>query len=215
MQDVRYFVSYRVMKAAEHLFGTVSCCPGCFSAYRASCVREVLDRWLHQRFLGKTCTYGDDRSLTNAILRHHRVLYDDEAIATTIVPERWSRYVTQQLRWKRSWIREFFYGARFFWRKHPVAAVSWYAMSLLPFFAPLVMFTALVWLPLSSGHAATFYVGGLLVVTLLWALFYLARTGRAHWWTAFAFTVTYVFFFSWQSYYAMATLRTTTWGTRR
>jgi len=34
MQDVRYFVSYRVMKAAESVFGAVSCCPGCFSAYR-------------------------------------------------------------------------------------------------------------------------------------------------------------------------------------
>jgi len=214
MQDVRYFVSYRVMKAAEHLFGTVSCCPGCFSAYRKSYVLKALDKWLHQKFLGKTCTYGDDRSLTNEILRDYRVLYDDEALATTIVPEKWGKYTRQQVRWKRSWIREFFFAGRFFWKKHPVAAISWYAMTLLPLIAPLVMFAALVWLPITTGQPVTFYIGGVLVVTLLWALFYWERTGRRHWWTAFAFTISYILFFSWQGYYAIATLRRTTWGTR-
>ncbi|MEI7436880.1 MAG: glycosyltransferase family 2 protein, partial [bacterium] len=34
MQDVRYFFSYKIMKAAESVFGAVSCLPGCFSAYR-------------------------------------------------------------------------------------------------------------------------------------------------------------------------------------
>jgi len=214
MQDVRYFVSYRVMKAAEHLFGAVSCCPGCFSAYRTSYVLEVLDKWLNQRFLGKACTYGDDRSLTNEILRDYRVLYDDEALATTIVPDTWHTYVRQQVRWKRSWIREFFFAGRFFWKKHPIAAISWYAMTILPLVAPFVMFAALIWLPITTGQSATFYVGGLLLVTLLWAVFYWERTGRRHWWTAFAFTISYVLFFSWQSYYAIATLRRTTWGTR-
>lgn len=102
MQDVRYYVSYRVMKAAEHLFGAVSCCPGCFSAYRRVYVLNVLDTWLHQRFLGSYCTFGDDRSLTNYLLRDYKVLYDDEALATTIVPEKWLKYVKQQCRWKRS-----------------------------------------------------------------------------------------------------------------
>jgi hyaluronan synthase len=116
MQDVRYFVSYRVMKAAESVFGAVSCCPGCFSAYRKSCVLNVLDRWLHQRFLGRYCTYGDDRSLTNYLLRDYRILYDDEALATTIVPEKWGKYIRQQARWKRSWVREMLFAGRWMWR---------------------------------------------------------------------------------------------------
>lgn len=59
VQDVRYFVSYRVMKAAESLFGAVSCCPGCFSAYRKFLVLNVLDQWLNQRFLGRPATLVD------------------------------------------------------------------------------------------------------------------------------------------------------------
>ncbi len=214
MQDVRYYVSYRVMKAAESLFGAVSCCPGCFSAYRKSCVLNVLDRWLHQRYLGKYATYGDDRSLTNFLLRHYRILYDDEALATTIVPEDWGKYIRQQCRWKRSWVREMFIAGSFIWRKHPIAAISWYAMMVLPLLAPLVMFFALFIGPLVHGQASYFYIGGVLVVTLLWSLYYLEKTGRPHWWAGFLFTVTYVLFFSWQGYYAAATVRKTAWGTR-
>jgi len=214
MQDVRYYFSYRVMKAAESLFGAVSCCPGCFSAYRKSCVLAVLDPWLNQRFLGRRVTFGDDRSLTNFLLRRYRVLYDCEALATTLVPERWGKYIRQQCRWKRSWIRELLVAGRFFWRKHPVAAISWYAMSVLPLLAPLVMFNALVLGPLLYGRPAAFYVGGVLVVTLLWSFYYLEKTGRPYWWTAFLFTLTYMGFFSWQGYYAVITMRNTKWGTR-
>ncbi|MCF7838174.1 MAG: glycosyltransferase [Candidatus Marinimicrobia bacterium] len=214
MQDVRYFVSYRVMKSAESIFGAVSCCPGCFSAYRKACVLHVLDRWLHQRFMGAYATYGDDRSLTNYILKDYKILYDDEALATTIVPEHWHKYAVQQCRWKRSWVREMLFAGRYMWRKHPIAAISWYATTTLPLIAPLVMFRALVVFPLLMAHAPTFYLGGVLVVTLLWGLYYFERTGRPHWWTAFVFVITYVGFFSWQSYYAVATMHTTKWGTR-
>lgn len=214
MQDLRYFVSYRVMKAAEHVFGAVSCCPGCFSAYRRSVVLNVLDHWLNQSFLGTVATYGDDRSLTNHLLRNYRVLYDDEALATTIVPDKWSKYIRQQARWKRSWIREGWYAGRFIWRKHPIAAISWYTMTILPLIGPLVMFHAIIWAPLVYGQASSFYLGGVLVVTLLWSLFYWERTGRPHWWTGFVFILTYMVFFSWQGYYSIITMRRTGWGTR-
>ena len=214
MQDVRYFVSYRVMKAAESLFGAVSCCPGCFSAYRKACVLHVLDAWLYQKFLGRYATFGDDRALTNMLLRNYRILYDDEALATTIVPEHWGKYVRQQCRWKRSWVREMFLAGKFIWRKHPVAAISWYAMTVLPMVAPLVMFSALVMAPLTMHKSPDFYVGGVLLVTLLWSLYYLEKTGRPHWWTGFVFVLTYVVFFSWQGYYSLVTMRKTTWGTR-
>ncbi len=214
MQDVRYFVSYRVMKAAESVFGAVSCCPGCFSAYRKSVVLNVLDRWLHQRFLGRYCTYGDDRSLTNYLLRDYRIIYDDEALATTIVPESWGVYIRQQARWKRSWVREFLFAGRWMFRKHPVAVISWYTMTLLPLIAPIVMFNALVLGPFLYDRPASFYIGGVLLVTLLWSFYYLEKTGRPHWWAGFLFTITYALFFSWQGYYSLLTVRKTKWGTR-
>ena len=38
MQAVRYFVAFRVCKAAESIFGAVTCCSGCFSAYRREAI---------------------------------------------------------------------------------------------------------------------------------------------------------------------------------
>ncbi|NCC94655.1 MAG: glycosyltransferase family 2 protein, partial [Opitutae bacterium] len=106
MQDVRYFFSYKVMKAAESVTGTVSCLPGCFSAYRRVCVLHVLDEWLNAKVMGEYGNFGDDRSLTNYILRDYKILYHDQALATTIAPDSWKQYVRQQARWSRSYLRE-------------------------------------------------------------------------------------------------------------
>ena len=40
---------------------------------------EVLDGWEHQRFLGAECTYGDDRALTNMMLRRGWIAIYDRA----------------------------------------------------------------------------------------------------------------------------------------
>src|SRR5690606_36230782 len=122
MQEVRYYVSFRVLKAAESLFGTVTCCSGCLSAYRRIFVMDVIDSWLNQRFLGTEATFGDDRSLTNHLLRRHRIIYDSEALCTTIVPAEPHKFFRQQLRWKKSWLRESLIASSFLWKRHPLAA---------------------------------------------------------------------------------------------
>lgn len=220
MQDVRYFFSYKIMKAAESVFGTVSCLPGCFSAYRRACVLHVLDDWMHEKVFGQEGNFGDDRSLTNLVLQDYRVLYDDEALATTIAPDDWKVYVKQQARWMRSSLRGIIAGTKFLWRKHPVPALSWYLMMFLPIVEPFIMIQALVIVPIRqtrlTGELAFggSYIFGVFAITLIWSLFHLQKTGRTHWWSGFVFTFTYIVFFSWQIYYAMITLATKSWGTR-
>src|SRR5277367_1894811 len=106
MQAVRYSVAFQVMKSAESVFGCVTCCSGCFAVYRRSAILEHLEVWEHQTFLGSPATFGDDRSLTNYVLRDHRVVYQSRAVSATIVPATMSKFVIQQMRWKRSWTRE-------------------------------------------------------------------------------------------------------------
>jgi len=214
MQDVRYFFSYKIMKAAESVHGTVSCLPGCFSAYRRACVLHVLDDWMNEKIFGQRGNFGDDRSLTNLVLQDYQILYDDEALATTIAPEDWKVYVKQQARWMRSSIRGIIAGAKFLWRKHPVPALSWYLMMMLPIVEPFIMIQAMVLNPLRRGVVTGSYVFGVFAVTLIWSLYHLQKTGRGHWWAGFVFTTTYIFFFSWQIYYALITLATRSWGTR-
>ncbi len=43
MQAVRYFVAFSVNKAAESVFNVVTCCSGCFAAYRREAIMPHLD----------------------------------------------------------------------------------------------------------------------------------------------------------------------------
>jgi len=214
MQDVRYYFSYKIMKAAESVFGTVSCLPGCFSAYRRVCVLHVLGQWLNATVMGEHGNFADDRSLTNQILKDYKILYDDEALATTIAPENWRQYTRQQTRWMRSYLREIVKTGRYMWRKHPVPSLSWYAMMWMPIFEPFVMVQALVIGPILAGQVTASYIVGVLAITAVWSLHFWASTGRRWWWAGFVFTTSYIVFYSWQIYWALLTLRGKKWGTR-
>ncbi|HYX65455.1 MAG TPA: glycosyltransferase family 2 protein, partial [Burkholderiales bacterium] len=68
MLHVRFVLSFDFLRSAQSMFRTVYCCPGALAAYRLAVVREVLEPWEEQTFLGVPCTYGEDRALTNFIL---------------------------------------------------------------------------------------------------------------------------------------------------
>ncbi len=214
MQDVRYYFSYKIMKAAESVFGAVSCLPGCFSAYRRVCVLSILEDWINATVWGERGNYADDRSLTNLILRDYKIVYDDEALATTIAPENWNVYTRQQTRWMRSYLREIWKSGKFMWRKHPIPALSWYAMMWMPLFEPFIMLQALVIGPIMAGHVTASYTIGVFAITVVWALHFYAQTGRRWWWAGFVFTLSYMAFYSWQLYWALISLKGKKWGTR-
>ena len=136
LQCVRYYISFRMMKAAEAYFDSVMCLSGPLSCYRLDMVREVYEKWLHQTFLGQKATFGDDRSLTNFIVEHHRTYYQDTAICSTIVPNRHKVFLRQQMRWKRSWLRESLKAGKFIWKKEPMMSIFFYLGLLIPLIAP-------------------------------------------------------------------------------
>lgn len=214
MERVRYFVSHRVIKASESLFDAVTCCSGAFSAYRRSEVLKVLDGWLNQTFLGTQCTFGDDRSLTNAILRNNKVIFHHEALAWTRAPETWSKFFRQQLRWKKSWTRETWVAAQILYRKHPIAALSYYASVFMTLISPLIVLRALVIMPLIASATVLPYLTGLALIYLFFCLVFRYYTESRYWVYGLAFAALYVLVLCWQNYYAIATVRRTHWGTR-
>src|SRR4051812_36943263 len=217
MQAVRYYVAFRVCKAAESIFGAVTCCSGCFSAYRRVAIMPRLAWWEDQRFLGRPSTFGDDRSLTNCVLRDWRVVYHADAVSHTIVPDGFQQFMKQQTRWKRSWTRESLLVAGFMWRKHPVAALAVYVGMVLPLLAPVSAVRALAWHPLAGGHTAPFlYLVGIYSMALVYSLYYALRRRDYGplWLFGVAFVFFYLIFLIWQTYYAIFTARSSSWGTR-
>jgi len=214
MQEVRYYVAFRVVKAAESVFSAVTCCSGCLAAYRRSAVLEVLDPWLGQTFLGTPATFGDDRALTRYMLKRHRVVYHAGARCTTIVPERWGVFFRQQLRWKKSWIRENLLLSAFIWKRHPLMVVSFYMSVLFPLVSPGIVLHALV-LPLAGWGTFSFvYIYGAVLMSSLYALVYLARHRDGLWIYGVWFSLFYMVALVWQTYWALLTVRQNQWGTR-
>jgi hyaluronan synthase len=216
MQQVRYFAAFKIIKGAESvLSGTVTCASGCCSAYRRSAIVEILDAWEHQTFLGKPATFGDDRSLTNYVLRHRRVVYQSTAVAATIAPETLKRFLTQQLRWKKSWLRESLYVVRYFWRKNPIAACLTYASIIFPFCAPFVVLHALF------GHiqggvndGLWFYLIGTYAAAVLYSLYYAYKRRSGLWHHGMTFILVYMTVLVFQTFWGIATMRDNRWGTR-
>jgi hyaluronan synthase len=216
MQAFWYFIAFRVYKAAESVYGTVTCCSGCFSAYRREAITSDLVTWEHQRFLGRPATVGDDRALTNLVLGDWKTRYQVRAHSATLVPSDLRKFLTQQARWKRSWTRESVHLARHIWRKHPIAAAAIYASMILPLIAPLVLARILLWLPLAEGSSPLIYLGGISAMGLLYGLLYAAWRGMRDtvWLFGILFVAVYLMFLVWQTYYSMFTVRRTAWGTR-
>jgi hyaluronan synthase len=217
MQAVRYYAAFRVVKAAESVFGTVTCCSGCFSAYRREAIEPRLRWWEQQRFLGRQSTFGDDRSLTNCVLRDWKTRYEAKAVSHTIVPAGFTKFMRQQLRWKRSWTRESLIVSSFVWRRNPGASLAVYVGIGLTLVAPLVALRAIAWQPLAgAGGPPVIYLVGVYAMALAYGLYYAVRRDRydALWIFGVVFCFFYLIFLLWQTYYAIATARAPGWGTR-
>lgn len=214
MQSVRYYIAFRVMKAAEAVFDTVSCLSGPLACYRKSIILDKKDEWLNQRFLGHKATFGDDRSMTNFILREHRTFYQDTAVCSTIVPNKHKVFLKQQMRWKRSWLRESLIAGAFMWKKEPFAAVSFYMGLVVPIAAPVVVLYNLVYVPFTRHIFPTAFLLGLLLMSLLMSMAQLLLRKSSTWIYGMLFCLYYEAVLLWQMPIAWVTFWKSTWGTR-
>lgn len=167
LQTVRYYIAFRIMKAAESYFDSVTCLSGPLSCYRKDLIIENSDAWLNQKFLGQPATFGDDRAMTNFILRSHRTAYQDSAVCSTIVPSKMNVFLKQQMRWKRSWLRESLIAASFIWKKEPFMALFFYVGLIVPIAAPIIVLYNLVYVPLVYGIFPGTFLMGLMLMALL------------------------------------------------
>jgi hyaluronan synthase len=109
---LRYANAFLWERESYATAGAVLCCCGSLSAYRGDLIRDNLDDYVNQVFLGRHVMYGDDRRLTNYGLLRGRVAIQATSIASTMVPERMGHYLRQQNRWNKSFFRESLWAVR-------------------------------------------------------------------------------------------------------
>ena len=129
LEDLRYHLTV----PAQSLCGQVGCLAGRTIAYRREAFEPAVERLVNQTVLGVRQHVGDDRVLTNELLRNGwRTVYQSTALVTTDAPSKWLTFWRQQLRWGRSSQRETFLSLRWLWRK-PVAFLSFATDIATPF----------------------------------------------------------------------------------
>ncbi len=221
--DLRYVSAFLAERAAYSFFGAVLCCSGALSFYRASVVRANLDDFVAQEFLGETATFGDDRRLTNYALRAGRVVLAERAQAATAVPERLSHFIRQQVRWNKSFIRESTWVLGTFPITHNAFWLTLAEVIAWAFVGFLMMFTMIV-LPM-AGEFARLVPALLLIPIIAYArnAFYLENSDRnltvrerlSTLALAPIYGLIHIVLLMPLRIYALATLKTTGWGTRK
>lgn len=103
----RFYFAFNVERAAQNLWYGVTCMSGAFMAVRTDLLRYILEPWSKQRFLGKHCSYGDDRHIATLTLQHGlKAAYCPDSLSYTDVPSEMPVWKLQQTRWARSAWRE-------------------------------------------------------------------------------------------------------------
>ena len=98
-----YAIGHWFQKPAEHILGCVLCCPGCFSVFRCSALKEAIEEYSTDvttavEFLTKDM--GEDRWLcTLLIQRGWRLEYCAISEDYTYCPETFDEFFKQRRRW--------------------------------------------------------------------------------------------------------------------
>lgn len=107
MLSVNYSLSFDFGRAYQSVYGGVTVCPGALTAYDKKKIKPILKDWANQVFLGKACTHGEDKHITNLILKNgYLTRYQSNALIYTRVPSNFIQLQKMYIRWTRSSLRE-------------------------------------------------------------------------------------------------------------
>lgn len=109
-QTLVYFVSFQVGKAVQNLTGHVFCISGCLFAVRRPLFEAVEHEVKSRNWFGINVRDGEDRYMTHAILmRGWKTILNPDAVCWTAAPEKLAQLFSQQIRWRRSGLRDLFW----------------------------------------------------------------------------------------------------------
>lgn len=210
-----YWIGLEIFKKAQSALGIVVCCSGCLAAYRTDVLKDIIEEFVQQRFLGENCTHSEDRHLTNLVLRDgYQVKFTSAAISYTSTPHTIKGFLKQQQRWKRGYIREATYTLSYAWKRHPLLFLQIFLCELtIPFFAFGLMLTLLVTIVVDPGMF-------LKVILPSWIVFMFVRYvhilfyGKRKIPGLLIYMLFYEIFLYWQFIYALFTVRNKSWITR-
>lgn len=220
MLNVSFTLSFEFIRSAQSMIGSVFCTPGALAAYRSDAVLSCLEEWVNQTFMGKPSDIGEDRAITNMVLRQgYQVLFQKNSYVYTNVPEKYKGLYKMYIRWERSNVRENIMMGKFIFKnfRHE----SKIGTRILFINQSLRMITAypftLLMIIFMLTHPALVISSSLLSILILSSFsvfFYAKRYNLMESIWAYAYSILYTFGLFWITPYAIATAGKTGWLTR-
>jgi len=239
IQDTWYEGQFRLSKGLESAYGAVTCASGCLAAWRREAIGPYIHEWATDTFLGEEFRFATDRQMTGYVLRgpskeerkaaakapedvtktekpRWDVLYSESAKVWTEVPSTWRKFLRQQTRWKKSFIRNLFFTGTFYWRRPALAAWAFYLGIVFVLVGPIIAFRAIYFLTFNGDMlSAPLYLSGVFFVGLLYGLDYKSRNpDSTYWMYRPLMSLISTFVLSWLLIYAAFTIRNPSWLTR-
>jgi hyaluronan synthase len=220
MLNVSFAFSFEFIRSAQSVLKTVLCTPGALSAYRRDAVFNCLEAWMNQTFMGQRSDIGEDRAMTNMILKQGLdVQFQSNALVLTDTPEKYKNLYKMFIRWERSNVRENIMMSKFAFSNFRNGSkvgprfllVNQWLRILTAYPFTLLMLASLAISPI-------LFMTTLLVSILLFssipAVFFALKHGftQAIW--AYTYGIFYAFALFWITPYAIATANRRGWLTR-
>lgn len=219
MVSVRYTMAFDFFRATWSTFGTVFCCSGVLSAYKRDILMKILPEFENQTFLGERCTYGDDRALTNLVLKNgYNTLYTKEAVVYTMVPATVTKLFKMITRWNKSFLRETIILSTFIFSKYrpnnrllPIIDYSMLMMMVpVQFILIIKSFAFAVYAPLTILP----FITTVSTMGLIYMLFYIKLEKSLDFVYGVFYSIFYTLILVWSLPYAAITIKDGSWLTR-
>lgn len=220
MLNVSFVFSFEFVRSAQSAIGSVLCTPGALAAYRKDAVMNCLEDWIHQTFRGQPSDIGEDRAMTNMILKQGlQVVFQKNAYVFTNIPERYENLYKMFVRWERSNVRENIMMSQFAFTKFreestigPRILLSMQWVKVLMAFPLLIL---LVWVVCT--HPILFLctsLAGIMIFSTVQMFFYAKKYNISEAFLAYTYSIFYMFTLFWITPYAIATASRRGWLTR-
>lgn len=219
MLGVRYVMSFDFYRTTSSVFGGITCLSGVISAYRKEILEDIIPEWREQKFLGSKCTFGDDRSLTNYVLKKDLLtVYSRKAVAWTLAPDNIMKLARMLIRWNKSFLRETIVLMKYVLKprtikKRKMLLFEGVMGTILPFLMIAIVISLYVRIFMNPAYFLTVFLS-ITTMSMIYMLFYVKA--ERNW--RFVYGIAYAFFFItiliWLLPYAMITINRTHWGTR-
>ena len=220
IQTIIYYSAFQLYKIPENWTRSVCCISGCLFAIRRELLLKIEPASRSRNWFGIPVNQGEDRFLTHQTLLHGYGTYiNNDALCWTTVPNTLSVLFKQQLRWRRSIVRDFFYTLKSLpkhvWTLHPNTVLTLVLVPLGAVVGFLVVVNMLTSDPLAWAGPAPLITALGIAAILSWVIKrYSAREAVSHPLAFGAYVAWSVVSSLFLTPLALCTMDSADWGTR-